>query len=40
MTPRRVWAAYAVCVLVAALALVVQTQLTLEADRAESAARD
>ena len=40
MTPRRVWAAYAVCVLVAALALVVPTQRALEADRAEAAARD
>lgn len=40
MTPRRVWAAYAVCVLGAALALAALTQRALEADRAEAAARD
>lgn len=39
MSPRRAWAAYAVCVLVAALALAALTQRALEADRAEAAAR-
>lgn len=39
MSPRRVWTAYAVCVLGAALALAALTQRALEADRAEAAAR-
>ena len=39
MSPRRVWTAYAACVLGAAVALAALTQRALEADRADAAAR-
>ncbi len=39
MSPRRVWAAYAACVLIAVAGMAALTHRALEADRAEAAAR-
>ena len=39
MSPRRVWAAYAACLVIATAALAALTHRALEADRAEAAAR-